>query len=145
MLNQTKTIGGPVAFKLSKAEKEELDRHINEIKAERAKIEDAVAVLNDEIASLIDNFNGVHVEAYNQKLDAIVVFLDNISSTFRADFDDKSEAWQEGERGCAANEFVSKWEDIEIETIEPVQVDEVDFEGATWADDELEELPSELE
>lgn len=103
-----------MAFKLKKADITTLLGHARTLHARQEALEEAV---ND----------------YNDALRAAKDFVDAQAEEFRAEFDDKSETWQAGERAEAVNEFVERWEAVSQEH------DEIDLPDLNLADT-LEEL-----
>ena len=59
-----------------------------------------------------------------------------------AEYDDKSEKWQEGDRGTAAREWIDSFDNVELDDAEmeaPEPLEEVEAEGL----DDLENLETE--
>ena len=91
-------------------------------------VEQAESDINGAIASL------------NEVIGEMNEFIEEIKDNWQGQFDDKSETWQEGERGQAVSNLISEWEtQFNI-------IDDVEFSQIDMADDEIEQfenLPSE--
>jgi hypothetical protein len=132
-----------VAFKLSKreaAQRDELARALAErADALRAKIEgynDEMAERWRAVASAVEEYNGALTDAR--------AFVEEVREGRQAEFDEKSERWQEGERGEAAATWLGEWEqpDLDdVEVAEPEPVEEPELEHA----EVLENLPEAAE
>lgn len=55
---------------------------------------------------------------YNEVVERAIAFRDGVAERLQSDFDNKSEGWQEGDKGSAAQELISAWEELEIEKVE---------------------------
>lgn len=133
-----------MAFKLSKAQLQRRDKLIDDLRGARGKLVDVVAVTNAEIQRLVGDDLTPAIEAYNALLEQARAFVDELGTDFRSEFDDKSEGWQEGERGQAADEFIGAFENVSFDDVELPQVEEI----AIDENDEavmLEELPEGVE
>jgi len=92
-----------------------------EIKA-RAVIVGELELKYAELGTAISALNGVLEEARD--------WAENVTSRCRDEFNDKSEKWQEGERGTEAEEWIAGLEGLEIE-----EVDQLDDEVSTTLND----------
>jgi len=93
-----------MAFKLKKTELDTLLKLASNMRAAEETLEQA----------LID---------YNLKLSEAKEFVEKVAEDWRAEFDDKSEEWQAGERGDEANEiiedyegFLQEYDDLDVDT-----------------------------
>lgn len=135
-----------MAFKLNKEQRRKLAEFKIEGAARIDKVEAAYDALKTAVEELLDEFNGTVVEAYNQYLEDVAAFADEVASDWQADFDDKSEGWQDGERGQVVAEAISAWEDLTLAPIDPLTVDSLsEGTNAEGSLDELDELPEEVE
>jgi vacuolar-type H+-ATPase subunit H len=116
-----------MAFKLTSKE----DARKSELEAELEQavgaVEDARNELQEEIAKLIADFNEKHVDPLNTKLEEAHGFVEDIVNERQGEYDDKSERWQDGERGQSAQSWLQEWESSmgELEAMEQVEVPEV--------------------
>jgi chromosome segregation ATPase len=106
-------------------------------KDQQKKIEDLRTrwtAAREQLDSEQDDANekiGAIEAAVNEKiadLNALVEEANSLREEIEADaqnyYDEKSEKWQEGERGSAYNDWISSWQD-EVEEIETVSIDTV--------------------
>jgi vacuolar-type H+-ATPase subunit H len=116
-----------MAFKLTSKE----DARKSDLEAELEQavgaVEDARNELQEEIAKLIADFNEKHVDPLNAKLEEAHGFVEDIVNERQGEYDDKSERWQEGDRGQSAQSWLQDWETgmNELEAMEQVEVPEV--------------------
>lgn len=158
-----------MAFKLSKAEEAQRADLVSELATAAAELQEAIDAFNtakDEAATdlqtAVDAYNQVlaeakdtlaeAVQAYNDKLSEARDFAGQIAADADNDISDKSDKWQEGERGQAAVAWKDEWEnarfdDIELQYPDDVEVnlpddvsDDSDDHGET-----LDQLPAEME
>lgn len=98
-----------MSFKLNKSEQQQLNNLRDEVERkiesfERAKEKDDEALnnaLNNALAELMVT------------LSEIRDFISGVSGRLRDEYDEKSEAWQDGDRGQEVDEFIQQWEDAE--------------------------------
>lgn len=75
------------------------------------------------------------VSLYNTTLNEVAEFISTVKDRLQEEFDNKSEGWQQGEKGQAAADFISSWENFNAEEAD-LQVDHAE---------EFTQLPSESE
>ena len=115
-----------MAFKLTKVQIKERDEMVAALR-EKAEVVTAAKTAWEEA---VNDYNGALADANT--------FVEGLASDFRSQFDDKSERWQEGERGEAASTFVEAWEGVSLD-----EHDAADTDIDTTADiDALEGLPT---
>lgn len=108
-----------MAFSLTKQEQTEREFHANELKRKASTLADALA-----------DYNGAVTDAQN--------FATGIAERLQSEYDGKSEAWQEGDRGSAVSELIGEWEGY-------AENDEIEFSGEIDHDDVLLALPTAAE
>ncbi|SRR5260370_19407025 len=120
----------------------------------KAELSDQLDYGYEGLTSAITIYNTKIVEAWAPVEDAINMFneLVNNGQEFRdevvnqmVDYTaDKSEAWTEGERGQAYEEWKGAWEEASLEPIELEQPKDIDIDGFECADTlrDLEEEPA---
>lgn len=111
-----------MAFSLSKKEQTELANHSSTITEQRSKAEDAIRVYNDAIAAAHSALAEV-LEGYNGALEAARSFLEDVHSEADSAFSDKSDKWQEGERGEATRTWIDAIEEAK-DAMDPIELDE---------------------
>ena len=100
-------------FKLTKAQLTERDEHASKIAAAADSITDAV-------------------QHYNAMLEAAREFCADIAQVSQDEWDDKSEKWQESDRGTDCAGWIDQWRDVEFG-----ELDEPDYPHPAL--DELQE------
>jgi hypothetical protein len=135
-----------MAFKLTKTQQSKINEMAGALREKQEQINAIVAATNEEIQKLVANDIAPLIEEYNKLLEDTNEFIQDIATTFRGEFDDKSEAWQEGDRGAAVAEFIEAFEAVSIEEVEAPEVSEITVEFNEDGDAEtLEGLPVEVE
>jgi phosphosulfolactate phosphohydrolase-like enzyme len=128
-----------MALKLTKKESNQKHAFVTTLR----NIETDVAALLTKGPAVIDVINA-RVEKYNECLEDATSFVEEIASRLRDEFDEKSEKWQESERGSEIGEFIYEWENVSLDTAD--KIDEADFttyEFPSYSDD-LENLTEEV-
>jgi hypothetical protein len=135
-----------MAFKLTRAEEARREALLEKMtqardtldevtSAQLGVIEDAYAVINEAFSP------------YNEVVEEIRGFVEDIASERESEFDDKSERWQESDRGEAARDWISQWQDAadcDIDVLHELTV-EVPVIEIPAVGEVLENLPSEME
>jgi exonuclease VII small subunit len=135
-----------VAFKLTSKEDARKSELEAELEQEVGAMEDAKTELQDAIQKLIDDFNEQHVEPLNAKLTEARGFVEDIYNERQGEYDDKSERWQEGERGEAAQSWLTEWQTgmDALDDMSPIEAPTVDIEIPD-AHNTLAQLPFEMD
>jgi hypothetical protein len=128
-----------MAFKLSKADRERRDGYVTSMREAEAKIDDAVSTYNAEMGLHRASVEAA-VEAFNQILEEARGFCEDIATEADGQIDDKSEKWQEGDKGQAAVAWKDAWEQIELDALELDWPDDLAVEGADQMASDLEAL-----
>jgi molecular chaperone DnaK (HSP70) len=89
--------------------------------------DDAKSELEEKISDLVTEFNEKYLAPLNEKIEEARGFVEDIKNERQEEFDDKSERWQEGERGEAAQEWLQSWENAESELSEISNVEPPDL------------------
>lgn len=128
-----------MAFKLTKAENKQRDELVANLEVASAALSEAVETANEQIALVEEGVN-IAIEAYNEALSAAREFAQDIASRLEEEIGEKTEKWQEGENGQAAEELRNAWAELDLEDIEPITIEQVvDFDLSHR--DDLENLP----
>lgn len=134
-----------MALKLNKDEIRQRDAYVAELRKVADLLEDAVRVFNEELEAARVKMRGA-IDDYNETLTAARGFAEDIASRLSDEIDEKSEKWQEGEKGEAAVAFKDEWEGVSLEEIDPDNVLPGDMEDIDLEDaDTFEALPIEPE
>ena len=130
-----------MAFKLSKGDLARREKLVKELGEALAEVTAAVEAFNTGIDTLRTDIEQA-VADYNEVVAEAKGFADDIASQAENEIDEKSDAWREGERGQAAEEWQGEWANLDLDEIEvdipdPIDFDEPDHGSA------LEEAPEE--
>jgi len=93
-----------MAFKLTKLELERRDRLAADLKTQASKLEDAIRTFNAVMVEAQEPVN-MALTAYNELVTETRAFAEDIASAADDAMNDKSEAWQNGEKAQAANDW----------------------------------------
>lgn len=103
-----------MAFKLSREQQTELSGMKATLDTAYAEIESAVNAYNEAESELRKPIEAA-VSDYNTRLADLRIFVENVSKEQREEYDDKSESWQEGDTGQIVDEWISSWENADLE------------------------------
>lgn len=116
----------------------------------RQSIVERLRVQREVIEARVDDFNGAASTAWDRVRLALEDYesvrteaeelRDEVVSDGESAISDKSEKWQEGEKGQAASSWVEEWSGLDLEEIELEEPDEIEIPDLSHADD-LEALP----
>lgn len=143
-----------MAFKLTKSEVQQHTHFYEELEVRQTRLDDVVKLLEDlegtddpEDAAELEAFNKrkkevaddlkLAIDAYNQHAAEINSFCADIASAWQDDYDNKSETWQEGDKGQAVYSLIEQWNEFHIE--------DADEDDGSYEDvlQELTDLPTE--
>jgi hypothetical protein len=117
-------------FKLTKQESEEHAELTDALRVALGALDDAVRVYNEALTALNDPLVKA-IADYNEALQATQRFAEDIASQADSDISDKSDKWQEGDKGRAAVAWKDEWEnfaqsvsDLEVEMASEVTADD---------------------
>lgn len=117
---------------------------------ERDELVASITIASKSLADAIDSYNetvrvarealDAKIAEYNEALEPARGFASDFASAMSDAVGERSEKWQESEKGEAASSFVSEWEgaefgDFEIDDVEEIEAPEED------AAETLENLP----
>ncbi len=78
-------------------------------------------------------------EAYLEQRRAVLAKVEEIGERLREEYNDKSETWQESDKGAQVNEFIDNWLGVEVD-----DVDEIYIPDGDPLDEALDNLPEEI-
>ena len=119
------------------------DQLVDNLRGEKAKLEDAVSVFNEAVQRELEKLNLV-VEDYNAELDHVREFRDTVVGNLGEYIDGKSETWQDGERGQAVSQLKDDWENLTLDDLELFEVEILEVPDAPY-EEELESVAVEVE
>ena len=128
-----------MAFKLTRDEENELEKLKKKLSEDYTAIDAALSSYNEELTALQEHVQE-QINFYNNSLSELRSFAENIAAERRNEYEDKSESWQDGDNGQAADEWISTWENADLEDVA------IEFPGELTIDfeDHAEtDLPSE--
>lgn len=104
----------------------------------------------DRLEQSIDDYNQAAQAAfesvikagdeYNNALSEIEGFRDAFVSDSQSEFDEKSERWQQSDRGSAAQDLIDAWECADFSPVELEELEPFELYDAAHLED-LEDLP----
>lgn len=110
-----------MAFKLTAAQRLELRSWQDTLRHDRERMERAFDVLRSELVRLPFELNAA-IRAHNVRLEAARAFIEAVAEEHRDAYDEKSDAWKDGDRGQADDAFVCDWESAELNDIDEVDL-----------------------
>lgn len=126
---------------LTKQQSSEKAAHVAALSAAAENLEKAVAEFNAVVEAAQEPVTAA-VEEYNAALQEAANFVEAMASEIEAEIADKSERWQESEKGQAFDTWQQEWEAVVFDDIQidfPDQLEGPDLSAANA----LEDLPEE--
>jgi hypothetical protein len=122
------------------------------LKESAQKISDAIAEYNTLVEDKKGNID-LAIEELNSAISEANGFAENIASEIQAYIDERSEKWQDSDRGSAYNDWCSAYQDLVLDEASLDDVTPIEYMPDVWQNledataDDLEEydLPSEPE
>jgi len=123
-------------FKLTKTEETEFEKLKMDLTNKYGEVEVTVSEYNEEtekVKAAVDTA----LATYNASLAEFRSFVDKIASERRDEYDEKSDGWKEGDNGSTAEEWVSTWEQADLEDAAITFPDDLELEFDNHADTDL--------
>jgi hypothetical protein len=112
-----------MAFKISKQQLAERDTLAADLRKKAEALNIAIAAFNQAIEPLSQAV-GDALEDYNVILAKARTLADGVTEAAQAEFDAKSEKWQESDKGIEVRTWIEQWEmsldDVDLELPEPL-------------------------
>jgi len=105
-----------MAFKLNKGEETRFEDLKLKLSEAHGELEAAISAYNTAVAEQQNSVEEA-LSNYNGKLAELKSFVDDFAGEKRSEWDDKSEGWQEGDAGSTANDWISAWEETDLEEV----------------------------
>lgn len=134
-----------MAIKLTAKESKQRAELVSNLEIASGKLSAAITEANAKIEEANELVAAAR-EAYNSVLEDARNFRDDIVSRVQDEVNERSEKWQEGDKGQAATVFVEAWENLDLDDL-----DEDDLSTPTITEpdpahrNELEEMQAEPE
>lgn len=110
-----------MTFKLTKEENLVRLAHVVALAAKREALDDAMRTYND-IMTGARNAVDEAIADYNIAIAEANGFVGDIAQAWENEFEEKTEKWQEGQRGSEARELIEAWQSFRTE------LDEIDID-----------------
>jgi hypothetical protein len=127
-------------FKLTKDQITERAALAADLRRQGDALAAAIVAFNTAFGPVAELLTGA-AAAYNQSLGSARNFAYAIAEEARGEFDDKSERWQEGDKGTEADAWIQQWEDASLDDVDfepPEPMEEIDPSAHAVT---LEDLP----
>lgn len=108
-----------MAFKLTKEEIATKAEIAGNLEKAWASVEDAVSEYNDEVNKAKEKVTAV-IASFNDVAGQAAVFVQEVADRASGEIDEKTEKWQEGDRGQAAISWKDEWENFDGDGIENI-------------------------
>jgi hypothetical protein len=114
-----------VAFKISKTEEKQFADLTAKFEAQIETVRTAVEAYNETMSEARGKVDD-ELAVLNELRDNVRGFFEDIHSERQGEFEDKSEKWQEGDRGEATRSWLDRLEEIASNVEEEIEMDTVD-------------------
>lgn len=134
-----------MAFKLTKAEEGDIAAKLATLIAERKVLDDSIEAYNAIVRAAWEKVEG-DLATYQEAKFALGGTFRDLFDIHEAAFIEKSDRWQEGERGQATEEWFKRFEEYadELESELPItQPEEIDINDETDFETYLEDIVAE--
>ena len=132
-----------MSIALKKADIAKRDEFVTDLRSRWEDVTNALDTFNREVEELRGPVREA-IEKYNNLVAEARGWVEDFANTWTDELGEKSEGWQEGEKGQAAAEFVSEYESITLDEIEIEWNDDASLDDPEHAD-ALEGLPTQPE
>jgi oligoendopeptidase F len=129
-----------MAFKLTASEDAKLQKLKADLTEAYTEVETAVNDYNEHVQELHQSVD-IAMVSYNATLSELRYLVNEISGDKRSEFDEKSDAWKEGDNGSAADEWISTWEGTDLEDATISYPDQLELEFDNHGDIDLPSEP----
>jgi hypothetical protein len=132
-----------MAFKLTKDEQKTKTELSANLEKAWASVEDAVGAYNDEVNVAKQKITAV-IASFNDTAAQAATFIQEVASRAEGEIDEKTEKWQESDKGQEAVSWKDEWSEFDADGIENIDwPEELAIEQPTVVD--LDALPEEAE
>jgi vacuolar-type H+-ATPase subunit I/STV1 len=106
-----------MAFKLSKGDVKDRGELVAAARRKLDELNTAIEQYNESVGEAwtkLDDF----INDYNGALSDARDFVERVKDEFTTEYDEKSEKWQEGDRGVAARDWIDSFDNVELDDAE---------------------------
>lgn len=132
-----------MAFKLTERDEQRRAELMAALTAARTAVDIKIEDVNDALQTAVDAMEATLTD-YNSALEDARGFAADIVAQAEEDFSDKSEKWQEGERGEIVRAWIDEWECADLDDIELPEIERLAIDAEDHSDI-LDQLPTEAE
>src|ERR1700733_1495655 len=100
-----------MAFKLTKAQCKKRDALVTDLHEKGDAFAAAIIAFNEALDAVAKPLTDA-AAAYNQGLESARNFASAIAQEARGAFDEKSDGWQEGDKGNEVEDWIQQWEEV---------------------------------
>jgi hypothetical protein len=136
-----------MAFKIDKRDAKRIEDLADRLGEQREGIDNLIDVINEFIADRVGDLN-LRIVDYNDTLGEARGVIEDIHSQADSDYQDKSEKWQDGERGSITKEWIEAVESIkdnDLNDISEFDIDECEIKLSDEVEDHKVILTENLE
>jgi hypothetical protein len=136
-----------MAFKIDKRDAKRIEDLAYKLGEQREGIDNLIDVINEFIADRVGDLN-LRIVDYNDTLGEARGVIEDIHSQADSDYQDKSEKWQDGERGSITKEWIEAVESIkdnDLNDISEFDIDECEIKLSDEVEDHKVILTENLE
>ena len=112
-------------FKITKAPWASFILNVAELEGLSQALETLVTETNAKIVALNTTLQDA-LELYNEKLEEVRDFATEVHEDAEVAYEEKTEKWQEGERGAASLEWIGEWRGLLDEVGGPIEIEEIE-------------------
>lgn len=134
-----------MSFKLDKKEREQRDELVDKLRTAWGEVEAHIDHYNEEVNNILADVNEA-IGKYNAVVAEAKQFVEDVHSQAEQDFGERSEKWQEGEKGQQVQEWITSWESLasDLDDLEERELEELDSDEPEHAQ-MLEDIEAESE
>lgn len=135
-----------MAFKIDKNEQARIADLSQKLAEGRIALDEAIEQANRQIEDIYSDLNQ-KFEVYGETLEEARGFVEDIHSERDSEYDEKSENWQEGERGSATREWLDGISTLVEDTLatgfDPLEFEPLDFSEVPDHSEAIENIEQE--
>lgn len=126
---------------LDKEQEKKKGELVDAIRSAHAELETAIKAFNETVETAKDEVQG-KLNTLNEKITEAGEWTESIASDMDSYYEEKSERWQEGEKGQEYSAWKEEYENFSADSVDVDFPDDIEVPDCTVGDD-LENLPDE--